>query len=111
MVSAVTLNVGHAVFAVVAQGRIVVVGQQRDQVIGTVPGWGNQPEGGAAGAGVVLDSLPDWRVGGQGEHGLGQDGAFFLRPGEDAQDLLGLIQSNGADRRVGAAVSVLSAAI
>jgi hypothetical protein len=42
MVSAgILLDVGHAVFAVVAQGRIAVVGQQRDQVIGTVPGWGN----------------------------------------------------------------------
>jgi uncharacterized membrane protein len=60
MVSAVIqLNVGHALFAVVAQGRIVVVGQQPDQVIGTVPGWGNQPEGGAAGAGAVQESLLD----------------------------------------------------
>jgi hypothetical protein len=60
MVSAVIpVNVGHALFAVVAQGRIVVVGQQPDQVIGTVPGWGNQPEGGAAGTGIVQDSLLD----------------------------------------------------
>ncbi len=51
----ILLDVGHAVFAVVAQERIVVVGQQRDQVIGTVPGWGDQPEGAAAGAGVVQD--------------------------------------------------------
>jgi hypothetical protein len=71
---------------------MAVVGQQHDQVVGTVPGWGNQPEGGAAGAGIVQDSLLDWWVGGQGENGLGQDGALLLRPGQDAHDLLGLIQ-------------------
>jgi hypothetical protein len=38
----ILLDVGHAVFAVVAQGRIAVVGQQRDQVIGTVPGATSQ---------------------------------------------------------------------
>ena len=53
----ILLEVGHAVFAVVAQGRIAVIGQQRDQVVGSLPRWGNQPEGGAAGAGVVQDSL------------------------------------------------------
>ena len=55
----ILLDVGHAVFAVVAQERIAVVAELREQVIGTVPARGNQPEGGAAGAGIVQDSLLD----------------------------------------------------
>ena len=43
--------------AVVAQGRIAVVGQQLDQLVGAVPGPSDQPEGGAACAGVVQEPL------------------------------------------------------
>jgi hypothetical protein len=57
------LDVGHAMVAVVAQGRIVVVGQQLDQVVGAVPGPGNHPEGGATRLGVVQEALLGCRVG------------------------------------------------
>src|SRR5215213_9588372 len=88
----IPLDVGHAMVAVVAQGRIVVVGQQLDEMVGAVPGRGNHPEGGAARPGVVQEALLGVGVGDQGSNGLGHDGAFLLQLGHDAQDLLGLIQ-------------------
>ena len=88
----IPLDVGHAMVAVVAQGRIVVVGQQLDEMVGAVPGRGNQPEGGAARPGVVQEALVGVWVGDQGSNDLGHDGACLLQLGQDAQDLLGLIQ-------------------
>jgi hypothetical protein len=57
--AAIPLNVGHALFAVVAEERIVVVSQQPDQVVGTIPGPGKHPEHSATSPGVDQELLLD----------------------------------------------------
>ena len=88
----VALEVGHAVMAIEAQGRIAVVGQQHDQSVRAVPGRRDQPEGGAASPGIVQEALLGAGVGDQGGDSLGHDGAFLPQPGHVRQDLLGLVQ-------------------
>src|SRR5215211_2192519 len=90
----VAMDVFHALVAVVAQGSVVVVGEEPDELIGAVLCRGKEPQGRAPCLCVAQVSLSGLTVGDQGGDGLGQGGTFLLLAGGDAQDLLSVVEAN-----------------
>ena len=89
----VAMDVFHALVAVVAQGSVIVVGEEPDELIGTILGRSKEPQGRAPACALPKYRRLASRSVTRAAIVLAR-GTFLLLAGGDAQDLLSVVEAN-----------------